>query len=217
MNEQEGVIKYRLNHKNLLINENISITNITIWRSILFDLNLIGQSQDRYNGYGFGNISQRLITDNDDQNQFLISGTQTGATKFLSRQQYCQVLEAYPHQNELYSAGEIEPSSESLTHSSIYQQNLNTQSIIHIHCPEIWNNTQALNLPYTSANIEYGTPEMAKEVERLLGTLKHHRKGIFSMLGHTDGIIAFSDAMDKTANLIISYYAKSLELGRRKI
>ncbi len=212
MSEQEGVIKYQLNHNNAPLARHISLSKINAWRQIFLKLGLIGQQPDRYAGYGFGNISQRLPANHTSDLQFLISGTQTGHIKTLTQSHYCRILKAQPDKNRLASSGETKPSSEALTHASVYQHNKNIQAVIHIHSPEIWHNTQMLNLPHTNANIAYGTPEMAIEVNRLLQSLNNPDSGIFSMSGHEDGIIAFSESMEKAATTLIHYYAKAIAL-----
>ena len=88
--------------------------------------------------------------------------------------------------------------------------------MIHIHCPEIWNYTKQLKLPYTSADIEYGTPEMANEVKRLFNSGQLKDIHIFSMLGHKDGVIAYSESMKKAAQTIISYYSQAIALEQNK-
>mgnify|MGYP000285251838 CR=1 FL=1 len=214
MGNLEGVIKYQLNHQNTLIDKEISIAELTAWRTLLFDLKLIGQIEERYEGLGFGNISQRIESNISNTDSFLITGSQTGGIRVLNRQLYCTVLKAHPHLNTIDSEGKTKPSSESLTHASVYQQDKNIQAVIHIHCPEIWTNTTQLNLPYTASKIKYGTTEMATEVARLLNTADLKNKKIFSMLGHKDGIIAFSDSLESAAQIIIGYYAKSLTLDQ---
>ncbi len=216
MKEPEGVIKYHLNHQNSPIAEKLSISEINAWRTIFFKLGLIGQYAKRYEGYGFGNISQRITLTNTNKVQFIISGTQTGYLESLSRHHYCFIQETCPQENRINSIGETKPSSEALTHASIYQQNKEIQSVIHIHCPKIWNNTHQLKIPYTSKDIAYGTPEMANEVKRLFRSSIKENTAIFSMLGHKDGIIAFSDSMEKAADPLIKLFSNAIKLEQNK-
>lgn len=213
MNEQEGVIKYILEHTDETITDTVCISEINAWRSVFFKLELIGQVTERYDGYGFGNISQRINSANADQLQFLITGTQTGNSEHLSKNQYCVVISANPETNTIKSIGKTKPSSEALTHASIYQSDPEIQSIIHVHCPEIWQNTQQLNLPYTAADIAYGTPEMAIEVRQLLQQSHVKEKNICCMLGHKDGVFSFSNSMEKAAWSIINHYSKAIILN----
>lgn len=208
---REGVIKYQLIHQNTAIDQNISITSINAWRTLFVKLELIGQVAKRYQGYGFGNISQR-----QGSSSFLISGTQTGHIETLSKQHYCTILEASPETNQVKSLGETQPSSEALTHASVYQQNNKIMSVIHVHSPEIWHNSAKLEIPCTSAKVKYGTPEMAEAVNKLFNAEKFSNTAVFSMLGHEDGIIAFSDCMEKAAHLLIELFYKSLMIEQNR-
>lgn len=214
MNEKEGVIKFNLDYKTGPLPKYISLSEINAWRTLLFKLQLIGQIEGRYLGYGFGNISQRLNSTDTENRAFIISGTQTGGIESLSRHHYSCVLSADPLNNVISATGEIKPSSEALTHASVYQQNPLIGSVIHIHSPIIWKNTHQLNISYTSADIAYGTPAMANEVKRLL-QVEQAQTNIFSMLGHEDGIIAYSDSMEKSANLIIKYFVEAIALEQK--
>ena len=53
---------------------------------------------------------------------------------------------------------------------------------------------------------------MALEVARLLQSELLTTEKIFSMQGHKDGVIAFSDNMEKAVLLIVEYYAKAIAL-----
>lgn len=216
MSLQEGVIKFSLSHRQAPIKNHISILDINAWRTLFFKLQLIGQIKERYAGYGFGNISQRLNVAGAQTDPFIISGTQTGGLESLSKHHYCTVLEANPEKNTIISEGEIKPSSEALTHANIYHQNTTIDSVIHIHSPEIWNNTVELNLPYTAENIAYGTPKMANAVTLLFNTAQFQNFGLFSMLGHEDGIFAFADSMEKAGSLLIQLYIKAIALEQYK-
>ncbi len=210
--EQEGVIKYHLNHQDLPISKTIQLLEINSWRTILHHLQLIGQHSDRYNGLGFGNISQRINDKKYPSTAFIISGTQTGKFKQLSRQQYCVVTKANTVDNSIHSTGLCQPSSEALTHASVYQQHPNIHCVIHIHNVEIWQQTKHLALASTDAKIAYGTPDMANEIARLYSKQNNKTDGIFSMLGHEDGIIAYSSSMEIAANALISLYAQALSI-----
>lgn len=209
MKEQEGVIKYQLNHTQQPISQPFPFTEINAWRTIAVRLDLIGQNPERYDNIGFGNISQRI---DPDSAQFIISGTQTGHIEQLSSEHYCLIVNAEPHQNRLQSCGLCKPSSESLTHASVYAQDNAIQAIIHAHSPEIWKHTVALNLPHTSADIPYGTVEMAMAVEQLFqyGNLTT-QTSLFTMLGHEDGVVAFGRNMEEAAWGLIKYL--SLAIG----
>lgn len=208
--EQEGVIKYQLNHHHEL-SQNYSISEINAWRSIMHRLRLIGQDDKRYAGYGFGNISQRFQTNGT---QFIISGTQTGHIPLLTQNDYCLVTSAMPELNRIDSKGTCKPSSEALTHASVYLQNDEIQAVIHAHCPEIWRNTNNLKLAHTKKEVAYGTPEMAMAVNKLFEdeTWPWQRTTVFTMLGHEDGVMAFGSSLQQAANALIAQLSLALKI-----
>ena len=199
--EQEGVIKYQLNHHLESLPHSSSITEINAWRTLMTRLQLIGQDKARYEGYGFGNISQRV---DSNPEQFIISGTQTGHISVLSIDNYCLVTSATPALNQIHATGLCKPSSEALTHASVYLQDKKIQAVIHVHCPEIWRNTKKLKLPHTMNNVAYGTPEMAGAVSQLFMQQNWRQGSIFTLLGHEDGVIAFGEDLPQAANALVN-------------
>lgn len=212
MKEQEGVIKYQLEHTQKPINEKFSLSEINAWRTVIFRLGLIGQDPERYDNLGFGNISQRL---NSQGSQFIISGSQTGYIEHLSPEHYCLVVKADPRKNRIQSCGLCKPSSESLTHASIYDQDCSIQSVTHVHSPEIWNHTAALNLPHISADIHYGTVEMAIAVEQLFQSGNLQQTSLFTMLGHEDGVVSFGKNMQEAAWELIKYLSLAISIEQQ--
>ncbi len=198
--EQEGVIKYQLKHHLESLSDDYSITAINAWRTLMYRLQLIGQDDARYEGYGFGNISQRIEFNSE---QFMISGTQTGHIPVLAIDNYCLVTSATPELNQIHATGLCKPSSEALTHASVYLQDKKIQAVIHAHCPEIWRNTRKLKLSHTTKSVAYGTPEMAIAVNQLLQGESWQQASIFTLLGHEDGVIAFGENLSQAANVLI--------------
>ena len=214
MKQAEGVIKYQLNHTQQPIILPCPLTGINAWRTIAVRLGLIGQSPDRYDNIGFGNISQRI---NPHSPQFIISGTQTGHIEHLSPEHYCLIVKAEPQQNRLQSCGLCKPSSESLTHASIYVQDNAIQAVIHAHSPEIWKHTVALGLPHTTADIPYGTVEMAMAVGQLFQSGDLAQTSLFTMLGHEHGVVAFGRNMPEAAWELIRYLSLAISIEQQDI
>ena len=190
--EQEGVIKYQLSYSKaescVVVDE---IAELNAWRSILHRLKMIGQSLDRYEGYGFGNVSVRTVALEAVQSlSFIISGTQTGNLEVLRAGDYCRVLAADPQQNSLMAEGLVKPSSEALTHAAVYTENRHIRCVMHVHSPEIWRNADRLDIVATDKQIAYGTPEMAAAV----GCLVAHSgaQSVFAMDGHEDGVVSYA-------------------------
>lgn len=207
MTEQEGVIKYHVHHQVRAI-ENVAIDwqTLTAHREQLHRLQLIGQQADRYGGLGYGNISQRLKTGSPD---FVISGSQTGHLPKLTPADFAWVKSADINSNQITSQGLLTPSSEALSHASIYQCRPQTMAVIHVHSPELWHNCRHLKLPHTAANIAYGTVEMARAIQALC--LNHSQNTlVFCMLGHEDGVIAYGDNLSEAALALSYQYQRAL-------
>ena len=209
--EEEGVIKFDLRFTAGLPVAMDTLTELNKWRQILWQHALIGQDPARYEGYGFGNISQRI--GNPDQprgkRQFVISGTQTGHLEALDNRHYACVTAYDAKTNQVVAAGPIKPSSESMTHGVIYDLDNELRAVLHVHSPDIWNSATSQGIPVTNASVEYGTPEMSREVERLYSQTDVRRKGIFSMGGHEDGIVAFGHSVEEAGNTLLTALAES--------
>ncbi len=207
MQETEGVIKYKLHHTLKPLNNALDLTELNVWRSLLYQLELIGQRPERYLGYAYGNISQRIKGE-----QFIISGTQTSGFSQLSAEHYCMVTKVHLSHNSLQATGLCKPSSEALTHASVYAQNSAISCVIHAHNADIWHATQALALACIAPDVSYGTPAMAQAVTQLFQSDKLNKQPIFTMLGHEDGVITFGKDFPEAAFAMINTLAKARQL-----
>lgn len=191
MVEQEGVIKYTLDFQRQVVRLNPKILReINHSRQLMIDNALLGQDDERYCGYGFGNISCR----GDGSNTcFVITGSQTGHLRHLSNDSFACISKINSKQNTLHACGETEPSSESMTHGVLYQQHCQIRAVVHVHSPDIWHASGCLNLASTAKEIPYGTPEMAHAVQALTCALMKRNAALpmlFVMKGHEDGVVA---------------------------
>lgn len=191
--ETEGVIKYRLDfEQSAAVEENLEQLNV--WRSILYELGLIGQDPLRYQGYGFGNLSQRRKSHSD---QFMISGTQTGHLSVLDDAGYVCVMACDIEHNRVRARGPVKPSSEALTHAMIYQLDPGIACVMHAHAPRLWRYGLEHGLPATAAEVAYGTIDMAREVDRLYRETLLSKNCTLVMAGHEDGVITFGNSIDE--------------------
>jgi ribulose-5-phosphate 4-epimerase/fuculose-1-phosphate aldolase len=142
----------------------------------------------------------------------VISGTQTGHLAKLSLNDYALIDSASVEQNQINSSGLTAPSSEALTHVGVYQQEASPQAVIHVHSPEIWRQTLALNLPHTKAEIAYGSTEMAQAVKALLNSEQVRQLPLFTMLGHEDGVVAWGATLEQAAAVLIQQLANAIAL-----
>ena len=203
MVETEGVIKFNLTFRTEKLG-GVDVGELSAWRTVLKDLGLLGQTPDRYDGYGFGNISQRCA------GGFVISGTQTGALDAVTLDDYA-VCETWDLQHNAVDAkGAVKPSSESLSHASIYDVHDSVTCALHAHSPDIWQHSVELGIPVTEKSVAYGTPEMAEEVRRLMVDMDS--PGIFSMGGHEDGVFTFGRSLAEAGQLMVLHLARARAL-----
>jgi len=169
------------------------IKQLNICRDKLYKSGFIGVNKD---GIGYGNISIRSL-----KNQFIITGSATGKIKHLTNEHYTTVLEYNLDKNSLTAVGPILASSESLTHAVIYEHDQSVNAVIHIHNIELWK--KLLNkVPTTNKSIEYGTPDMAKEILRLFRETNLIEKKILIMAGHEEGIVTFGKTLDEAGKIL---------------
>jgi ribulose-5-phosphate 4-epimerase/fuculose-1-phosphate aldolase len=207
MAEQEGVIKYQLTHEDAPLPSGINSSELNNWRAKLSEVGLIGQDPARYDGYGFGNLSQRYAPGG-----FVITGSQTGELPELGASQYAWVKSADTSQNAIISLGETKPSSEALTHAAVYDTCPQVQFIFHAHSPDIWVKGSELGVPVTE-DVPYGTPEMAREVTRLLNEPGGQEPGIFTMRGHEDGVVAYGATAREAGSRLLEFLCKARSLS----
>lgn len=212
MATNEGVIKYQLDYTEAAPLPLAELAELNAWRRILWMTQLIGQDPARYGGYGYGNISCRLdsVDAPEGQHRFAVTGTQTGGMAELTPVDYVVVIGCYPALNKLVAEGPIRPSSESLTHGTLYALDPAILWVMHAHSPHIWRHAGALGVPMT-ADVPYGTPEMAQEVRRLYAETDAPQKHIFGMAGHEDGIVTFGRTAEEAGFVLLGYLARALQ------
>jgi L-ribulose-5-phosphate 4-epimerase len=194
MNE-EGVIKFHCYWTEAAALDDAVIKKLNLWRDRLFAAGLMGMTDD---GIGYGNISSRL-----DETSFIITGSGTGRLEKLSAAHYVTVTGYDLEQNRVTAKGPLRPSSESLTHAAIYSQAKQVKAVFHVHHHALWN--QLLHAaPSTARDVPYGTPQMAKEVMRLISESSVR---LFAMAGHEDGIIAFGETEEEAGKRLMEAIA----------
>jgi L-ribulose-5-phosphate 4-epimerase len=166
-----------------------ALAELNACRRKLLELRLIGLDSS---GIGFGNLSVR---DRATRN-FYITGSATGDLPTLSLTDCVRVVDCDFKKNWLQYEGTAVPSSESLTHASIYASDSSSSAVIHCHDSVLWR-TLLDRAPTSSKAVAYGTPEMAYEIMRLFkGTDVRSRK-ILIMAGHEGGIVTFGKNIEE--------------------
>lgn len=207
--DDEGVIKYRADHTRARLHRVPAhvLRGLIAWRRILFDVGLVGQDPARYGGAGFGNLGARI-----GPSRFLITGTQTGGVRDLPVDGFSVVTHVEIGRNQVWSLGPIEPSSESMTHASIYACDPSATCVFHVHSPDIWRNAVVLGIPETRAEVPYGTVEMAQEIDRLFRDSAVATGKVLSMAGHEDGVIAFGTTLEEAGTRLLAVLARARAL-----
>lgn len=194
----EGYVKFLFNWEK----EEIEIPD-EIFQSLdnerlrLFSRGLIGMYPD---GVGYGNISVRT-----KGGAFIITGSATGQYASLERKHYA-VVSGYSFEgNSITCTGMTKASAESLTHAAVYEALPEVGAVVHAHCLNLWQKLLN-NLPTTSTEIEYGTPEMALAVRSLVSEISAGCPNIIVMGGHREGILTFGKNIEEATNQIITIF-----------
>jgi len=197
----EGVIKFKFTLKKAPPLDEGSYIELEKWRIILFKMKLIGEYPIEKVGYG--NISRKIA---GTENEFIISGTQTGKYQNLNGLQYTRVVKCNLTKMNVEATGPIAPSSESLTHFAIYNACPHINAIFHVHSSDLWQYMIDNNMDATSETISYGTLEMADEAKKCIGNKK---SGVFVMKGHQDGVISYGTSIEEAGKIILDTFKQS--------
>jgi len=192
----EGYTKYECDWQQAPALPETAIEDLNAWRNRLHEQGLIGYYPEH--GVGFGNVSIR----EGDSDRFIISGTQTGHIAHTDERHYAKVTACDIEANHVACEGPVQASSEALTHAAIYALDPGIRAVVHVHDADLW---QALidRIPTTSREITYGTPEMAREFQRLYADTDFRVQGIAVMGGHDEGLVSFGKDINQAAERIL--------------
>jgi ribulose-5-phosphate 4-epimerase/fuculose-1-phosphate aldolase len=194
----DGIIKYNFDFQESKPLEKNLWKKIEEVRERLYALKLIGVKE----GIGYGNISERL-----GANSFVITGTQTGDLHSLSNEHY-SLIEAFNDEKFfLKSSGAIKPSSEALTHGTIYNLSDEIGAVIHIHSKILWDFMLEKNYKKTE-DVPYGSTEMIEEVKRIYQDANPLNDPKFVMSGHEEGIISFGRNLKEAEIALLEIIAR---------
>ena len=196
----DGVIKYDFDFTPSKPLDKSLWSEIEQVRKRLYALKLIGEKDN----IGYGNISRR-----SNNGYFVITGTQTGDLAHLQDKHYALVEKWDDQKFSIKSSGAIKPSSEALTHGTIYNLSSEIQAVIHIHSQSMWD--FMLEKPYLqTANVLYGSPEMVQEVQNIYQDIDPLHNPKFVMRGHQEGIITFGKSLEEAEKILYEIIGKML-------
>ncbi|MEM9313110.1 MAG: class II aldolase/adducin family protein [Pseudomonadota bacterium] len=207
MTEEEGVIQfaYTLEPGAATIATPL-LAELRAWRSVLRDLELLGEDPQRYGGFGYGNLSLRC-----SRSDFVITASQSSGETTLEARDIVQICDVDLATFHVKARGARPPSSESLTHAMLYAADDAVHVVFHVHSPEIWNARNTLDLPATAADVPYGTPAMAEAVKALMDR-QSRRPLLFVTAGHEDGVFAAGATLHECGAQLVSCLARARAL-----
>jgi methylthioribose-1-phosphate isomerase len=190
----EGYVKYTAEHTTAPAVAAPHWAELNNARTALHRLGLVGVNQ---HGIGFGNVSIRFHGE-----EFLISGTATGAAPELTHTEYCLVKSFDLVQNRIVSAGPVKASSEAMTHGAVYHACPGANCVIHIHSKAIFDGMIRDRCPATAENAAYGTPEIAFAIVQRVQELGANERAVV-LAGHDEGVIAWGPTVERALDLIL--------------
>ena len=194
--QEEGYIKFSCSwQKEIITIAERHLKEINYWRSEFSRRGYIGATPE---GIGFGNLSLRI----GQTFQFYITGSGTGSLPRVTNEHVSRVDSYDLRGNSLTCTGLIKASSESLSHGAIYETSKEWSAVIHIHAAELYRRFCG-KLPTTDTGAEYGTPEMALEITRILKAMPQESTGLVIMGGHIDGIIAYGRDLSEAGERLL--------------
>ena len=194
----EGVIKFRCTWIEQPPLPAWRIEGLDAWRQRLYDAGLVGYDADAQVGYG--NLSMR----DPESRAILVTGTQTGHLATLGSEHYTLLTDYDIEGNHVTCKGPIQASSESMTHLALYELGEVCNAVVHVHDERAW---RALmdRVPTTAPEVAYGTPEMARELQRLYREDKLARVRVAVMHGHEGGLISFGEDLDAAGSVMLAH------------
>ena len=212
----EGVIKFGVEHQTCSLDRHSFgdlACRLVAWREIMALTGLVGRDPRRYEGAAYGNVSVRVGRPSAGlgRRSFLITGTQTSGKRELGLDDLALVERYDFDRNRVLSQGRSRPSSESMTHGAAYDLGPHVRCVLHAHSPVLWLRSKQLRLPRTSPTVSYGTPEMAREVQRLYREGVFAERRILAMGGHEDGIVVFGRSLEEAGQTLLTWLARAYE------
>ncbi len=195
MTIDEGVIKFDCRWQPGPAPPGPDVAKLNSWRDRLYGLGLVGF--DREHAVGFGNMSTRTA-----DGSVVITASQTGHIATLEPGHYVRIVDYDIEANRVSAVGPMRPSSETLTHLSIYRLDDGIKAVFHVHEPVLWKRLLH-KVPTTAADVAYGTPAMAMEFTRLFAGADLRRPQLVAMAGHPAGLVGFGATLDAAGQAIV--------------
>ncbi len=194
---KDGYIKYQCNLTHNILENYPEMDLINIHRRELRNMKMLGVYPS---GISYGNISMRI-----GEYRFLITGTQTGSFDDLEAFHFAIVNEWDISKNILNCIGELNASSEALSHAAIYEVLPNCNAVIHVHHLQLWKQV-LYKIPTIPESAEYGTPALANAIADSILNSSAVSSGLIALAGHYEGLISYGDTIEAASAVILKYF-----------
>ena len=200
---KEGYFKFAPRYSGAVEFAPALLSDLNRWRDILMELKLVGMyTEGELKGVGYGNLSIHT------PGGFIITATRTGSIARLGPEHYTEIISVDMAKNavEFRAVSPAStPSSECMTHAMFYKADPGVGAVIHVHDFAFWK--RLLNqVPTTSPEVAYGTPEMAGEILRLYRDTALPQRKLLAMAGHEEGIISFGRDLDEAGAVLLDAF-----------
>jgi ribulose-5-phosphate 4-epimerase/fuculose-1-phosphate aldolase len=199
---ESGSVKFNCEHLEIDLGSFPDFAELDAARRRLRDLGLLSVDE---NGIGFGNVSVR----EGSSDAFFITGSGTGGLPALTPQDCARVTAWDFDCNWLRCEGRTIASAESLTHAAVYSVDRSVRVMLHGHSEPLWRALLECG-PATRGDVAYGTPGMAREVQRLFRETDVGRRKLFAMAGHVNGFVAFGQDATEALGAILTQSHQAL-------
>jgi L-ribulose-5-phosphate 4-epimerase len=194
----EGYTKYQCDWRLAPAPPAALVAELNAWRNRLYAAGLVGYYAQH--GVGYGNVSMR----EPGTGCFIVSGTQTGDVATTDENHYSRVTAWDVDANRVSCEGPVAASSEAMTHAILYTLDDRIAAVVHVHDDALWHELID-RLPTTDRDVSYGTPEMARELERLYRQTAFAADGVAVMGGHEAGLLAIGDSISAASQRILRW------------
>ncbi len=202
---ETGAIKFACEHVAVELVPFAAFEDLNACRRKLLALQVLGVDAS---GIGFGNLSARDVA----TRTFHVSSSGTGAKAELTLGDYARVTDYKFQKNWVRCEGIAVASSESLTHAAVYEAEPAAGAVIHGHSAALWRRREAA-MATTYTDVEYGTPAMAREVQRLFRETDVRERQVFLMGGHEDGFVTFGPTVQQALAVLLQQLR---DIGERR-
>lgn len=182
----EGILKYTLYFQEVPAAPFPGFEALEAVRTRLRAIKMIGVNRD---GYGVGNLSLRT------EKGFRITGTQTGHLERLGPEHYPLVTGWDEKTFTLRGEGAWKPSSEGITHGTVYGLSRSIGAVLHVHHTALWRFMLENGFPKTTA--PYGSLEQSEETRALYQGKDPFAAPAYAMEGHEDGVVVFGKTLEE--------------------